>query len=306
MFPECNKDEVQDLLQGLYKLTREYKEILNSKEYKRGRSFNVYVKLIRHAEILKLIKRIQGRKGTYNNILNSSYGEFPCVDEYITDHKIAVYTSIFGKYDLLREPVVKPNNVDYFIVTDQQVSKDSLWKAIDSRDVIPKNITSPIERNRYAKMLPHRIFKDYEYSIYVDGNVFITSDLSILIKSLDSFPIAMHRYKNRDCVYEEIEACISKGKDRKDRLIRHKELLIANGVPKHGGLLEATVIARKHSDEQCIELMENWWNEFLNYSQRDQISLIDCLWKANIDINEVAMLGDNIMNNDNFVIIPHL
>lgn len=306
MYPECNKDDVQTLLAGLCKLTREYKEILGSKEYKRGRSIKIYADLIKNAEFLKLIKRLQTRKNKYNNIANNGSYTIPCVDDYITNKKIVIYTSIFGKYDVLKEPIIKPSNVDYCIITDQAIDKNSLWKVINPKDVIPKEITSPIECNRFAKMLPHRIFKDYDYSIYVDGNVFITSDLSVLIKTLDDFPIAMHRHKNRDCVYEEIEACIKKGKDSKERLIKHQQLLKENGVPQHGGLLEATVIARKHSDKQCITLMENWWEEFLNYSKRDQISLIDCLWKSNIDVNMVARLGDNIMNNDHFIIIPHL
>ena len=239
-------------------------------------------------------------------MIQNVHYEKPCVEDYITNHRIAVYTSMFGAYDRLKEPIIKPDNIDYYIITDQKISLNSLWKRIDPDKVIPSEITSPIERNRYTKMLPHKIFTDYDYSIYIDGNVFVTSDISILIKSLDDFPIAMHRHKNRNCVYEEIKACIAKGKDNTDRLKRHQELLLKNGVPHNNGLLEATVIARKHFDEQCIVLMENWWDEFLEYSKRDQISLIDCLWKSNIDINMVAQLGNNILDNNNFVIIPHL
>ena len=155
-------------------------------------------------------------------------------------------------------------------------------------------------------MLPHRVFRDYDYSVYVDGNVFITSDLSILTRTLDEYPIAMHRHKNRDCVYEEVAACIAKKKDNIEKLKLHEQLLKKNGVPVHGGLLEATVIARKHTDARCIEVMEKWWDEFQEYSRRDQISLIDCIWTLGLSVDTIAKLGDNIMDNDNFVIIPHL
>lgn len=306
MFSDCDKENLQVFLEGMVRLTHEYKQILYSQEYKRGRSIIQYINLLKHGDVIKLIRRLQSRTGMYNKVIQNTAAQKLCVEDYITSHRIAVYTSIFGAYDQHKEPIIKPDNIDYFIITDQEVERNSRWRIINPNDVIPKEITSPIERNRYTKMLPHKIFRDYDYSIYVDGNVFITSDLSILIRSLEEYPIAMHRHKNRNCVYEEIEACISKRKDNIERLIDHRRLLKSNGVPSHGGLLEATVIARKHSDKQCIDLMEKWWDEFLNYSKRDQISLIDCLWKSKIDINIVAQLGDNIMDNDNFIIIPHL
>ena len=306
MYPGVDEKVFNGILEGLYSLTEEYKLLLNSKEYRNGRSLHLYLELIRKREMKNLFKRICNRRTVYNAVLSDTKVEKPPIERFVTRHRIAVYTSVFGSYDKLMNPIYKPDNIDYFIISDQKIPEDSIWKPINFREVIPQDIVTNVEKNRYVKILPHKIFMDYDYSIYVDGNVFITSDLSALIYSLDNYPVAMHKHKNRDCVYEEIAVCISKGKDSIDALEQHRKLLKDHGVPEHLGLLEATVIARKHNDKRCIELMQMWWDEFEAYSKRDQISLIDAMWCTNTVIDKVATLGDNIMKNDLFVIIPHL
>lgn len=306
MYPRFDKEETQELLNGLYCLTDEFKKILWSKEYNRGKGLYKYLNALKSGNMKKICRLMFKSNHSVDAIINASAYTKPQIDDYMTTNRIAVYTSIFGSYDNLKNPVLRPENIDYFIVTDQEIPENSVWNVIDYKTVIPDDIVSPIERNRYVKIMPHKVFEKYDYSIYVDGNVFITSDLSILIKTLDDFPIAMHRHKNRDCVYQEIEACILKGKDSEKRLRKHEKLLREHGIPEHAGLLEATVIARKHSDCRCISVMEKWWDEFQQYSKRDQISLVDSLWTLGVSIDSVARLGDNIMDNHHFVIIPHI
>ena len=45
---------------------------------------------------------------------------------YIRDERIAVYTAFFGPYDQLREPLLQPDNIDYYILTDQPVPEERL------------------------------------------------------------------------------------------------------------------------------------------------------------------------------------
>jgi hypothetical protein len=49
---------------------------------------------------------------------------------------------------------------------------------------------------------------------------------------------------------------------------------------------------RKHNDKDCIRLMEDWSNEVMNGSHRDQLSFNYCCWK-NQDI-KVIYLDRNI------------
>ena len=37
---------------------------------------------------------------------------------------------VVGKYDSIYEPIVLMDNTDYFIITDLDIPKDSVWKKI--------------------------------------------------------------------------------------------------------------------------------------------------------------------------------
>ena len=225
---------------------------------------------------------------------------------YIREERIAVYTACFGRYDLLREPLLKPDNIDYFIVTDQSVPDGSLWKRIPL-DVLPDGASNdPVLANRWCKMHPHRLFPGYAFSVYVDANIWVLSDLTPLTAGLERFPVAMFRHKKRDCVYEEIAAVLGQGKAAPEALRAHEALLRSHGVPDHWGLLEASVIARRHLDPACVELMEAWWESFCANSRRDQISLIDCLWTRGIQPSEIGMLGNNLQRCNLFLQMQHI
>ncbi len=224
---------------------------------------------------------------------------------YVREERIAVYTACFGPYDMVREPLLQPDNIDYFIVTDQEVPKGSLWKRIPLQ-VLPGGVaTDPVLANRWCKMHPHRLFPDYAFCVYVDANIWVLSDLTPLTASLERFPVAMFRHKKRDCVYEEIAAVLEQGKGTPETLQAHEALLRFHGVPDHWGLLEASVIARRHLDPACEELMEKWWESFCANSRRDQISLIDCLWLKGIHPSVIGILGDNLQRCNLFLQMQH-
>ncbi|MCR4860736.1 MAG: DUF616 domain-containing protein [Bacteroidales bacterium] len=238
---------------------------------------------------------------------------------YFSEERIAVYTSFFGPYDLLREPLLRPDNVDYFVVTDQAVPEGSAWKRVSPEGLAelagagslpggssPGGVPAdPVLANRWCKMHPHLLLPDYALSVYVDANIWVLSDLTPLTAGLERFPVAMFRHKRRDCVYDEVEACLAQGKGSSESLRAHAQLLRSHGVPAHWGLLEASVIARRHRDPACVELMDAWWEAFCENSRRDQISLIDCLWLKGIQPSEIGVLGNNLQKCDLFLQMQH-
>ena len=52
-------------------------------------------------------------------------------------------------------------------------------------------------------MHPDVLFEDYNYSIYIDGNIKVIGDLTAYINLISKAGIAVHRHGKRDCVYEE-------------------------------------------------------------------------------------------------------
>ncbi len=226
-------------------------------------------------------------------------------DLYFRGDRIVVYTALFGDYDVLREPLFHPDNIDYFVITDREIPKNSLWMKSDLSGIPQEIRRDPVLCNRWCKMHPHVLFPGFRYSIYIDANIWVLSDLTPLIATLDRFPVAMFRHKHRDCVYEEVEACIRQKKADPASLKAHEELIRSHGIPEHWGLLEASVIPRKHGDLRCVSLMEAWWEAFRQNSKRDQISLIDCLWTAGIEPARIGVLGSNLQKCDLFLQLSH-
>ncbi len=214
---------------------------------------------------------------------------------YFRDGRIAVYMAMFGSYDRVPEPLIQPDNIDYYILTDKPMPEGSRWKALDPARFLPEETGSdPVLRNRWCKLHPHRIFPGYDTSIYLDSNLLVVSDLTPFASFADQFPVAVFHHWQRTCVYQEIRACLDTGKDTREHLLAHEKRLRAQGVPENWGLLEAPVIARMHGDSRCIALMEAWWDNFLSGSRRDQISLIETLWQKQILPEQLGTLGPNV------------
>ena len=226
--------------------------------------------------------------------------------DFFSDEQIAVYMALFGGYDQIREPVCCPDNIDYYILTDQEIPVESRWKRLDVQTYVPQEfLKDPAMANRWCKMHPHLIFPEYSTSIYLDSNYLITSDLTGLVNRMTDYPAALFRHKGRRCVYDEITACLEQKKDHPDRLAAHREALLEKGIPKNYGLLEAPVIVRKHNEEECIRLMDTWWDAFSSGCRRDQISLIEALWDLKIRPERLAALGDDFRKCDLFVTFKH-
>ena len=218
--------------------------------------------------------------------------------------KVVVYTSIFGKYDGLLEPFFVSENIDYFVITDSEIPKESIWKKMDIDLMNQNEHMSPVQKNRFCKMLPHRFFRQYDYSIYIDGNIRVVTDLMPLICDLGQKTIGIHDYQT-NCIYEmKNSIIIGKRAHRKD-VIKQINKYKKEGFPKEFGAFECNVIVRKHNDELCAELMEKWWEEFESTtSKRDQLSLPYVLWKNGLSKDYVCSLGYHVRENPRFIVYP--
>ena len=98
--------------------------------------------------------------------------------------KIAVYTSIFGKYDVLHEDQFKMEGVDYLCFTDEDLESNT-WNIIKS---IPL-YNDPNRNAKKYKILPHRYLKDYDYSVWIDKHFSIKLCISFFIIKLPSIHI---------------------------------------------------------------------------------------------------------------------
>lgn len=214
--------------------------------------------------------------------------------------KIAVYTCIVGQYDSLIEPAFIESGIDYYVFTDMACPKKTKWKKIDLTLFKEYNELTPTQLNRKIKMLPFMYLPNYDYTIYVDGNIEIMDAVSPLIKEMGNQTLGVHYHRTRDCIYDEIvNIAYLKKTDitlARQQVAAYKE----QGFPRHYGLYENTILIRKHADNDIRQLMEAWWQEYQQYPTRDQLSLPYLIWKSGYDKKNIHIMGMNLYINPRF------
>ena len=203
-----------------------------------------------------------------------------------------VYTCITGEYDELKDPMYISEGFDYICFTDNLEMKSSVW---DIRP-LPEECEdlSQVKKQRYVKINPHKLLSGYTVSVWVDGCVSLCDDLNELLSKVitDDISVYVPEHPNRNCIYKESKTILSMHKDKidivKPQMDRYKE----EGFPSEYGLLQSNILIRKHNEDDCIRLMEAWFNELKDNSHRDQLSFNYVLWK-NSDI-KIKYLDKNI------------
>lgn len=208
--------------------------------------------------------------------------------------RIAVYTSVFGTYDNLFEPQSFADNIDYYFVSEEKPFELKKYMWLDAKSFLPKEIENPIEKNRYIKMHPHILFPQYQYSIYVDGNVEVLQDLSAFIQKSKT-GISVFRHPYRDDIYLEALAVVNASRAKAKAVKIQMEKYICEGFPEAYGLVEMRIIAREHNNPVCISVMEAWWEEFrATDTKRDQLSFMYTMWKQGMGLEDLFLLGNNM------------
>src|SRR4051812_7366052 len=92
-----------------------------------------------------------------------------------------VYTAITGHYDSLKRPAAIESDIDYIVYTDDpDMRLPEPWQ----RRTITVSHRNPRITARLYKILPHRYFRDYTHSLWIDGSYEVTAPLSGLMDEL--------------------------------------------------------------------------------------------------------------------------
>lgn len=208
-----------------------------------------------------------------------------------------IYTAIFGKEYYLHEPDVISEGWDYVCFTDNPDLKSDVW---DIR-VVYNYLETTVLNNRFYKMLPHIHFPDHTESIYIDGDIKIIGNVTEFPKNSDSNFVAF-KHNDRHCIYDEAKFIQYLGdhhpkreyKDDMNTVNLMMDLYKLDGYPINNGLILGGLLYRKHMEVDIKEAMERWWDEFIMYSKRDQLSLPYVFWKLKTNFDVV---DENINSN---------
>lgn len=185
-------------------------------------------------------------------------------------NKIAIYTAVMGGFDKVPDPKFILPNVDYIFFTDNLKFKSDIWKVI----YVQNDLNSARKKAREIKILSHKYLEEYDYTLWVDGNVRFLDDISSLLEDFISdpeFKIATFKHPDRICIYEEFIICASYGSDKLENLNKQLKVCIDANYPTNNGLCETNVIFRKNKDYTVQLAMENWFG-YIDNTIRDQLS----------------------------------
>lgn len=204
-------------------------------------------------------------------------------------NKKVIYTCITGGYDELIIPSFYNQYWDYICFTDnEKLLDEKQYGPWTVKPLVYTDETNAIN-NRWHKFHAHKLFPEYEESIYIDGNLDILDNFlfeEIEEKKDKTMLIPVHYCS--DCIYKEIKRIKRAKKATEVQLIAIKKYLKNKKFPKHYGLTENNIIYRKHNDRQIIEIMDEWWS-LLQIVPRDQLSLSYILWEKGIKISDIVI-----------------
>lgn len=183
--------------------------------------------------------------------------------------KIVVYSCLIGDYDKV-STFNKQRGYDYILFTDQNIKRTN-WSVYPIPEEVLKLNVSDIKKQRYMKIHPHKFFKNYDLSIYIDANYVIKGDLDEFLTNtlnpIDHIYIPHLQFGKQ--IKQAIQKAIDNKLDDKNILETVRQRYEKEKVLDKTGIVNAGLIIRKHHTEDCIKLMDKWWEEVENYSHVD-------------------------------------
>jgi hypothetical protein len=204
--------------------------------------------------------------------------------------RIAVFTCITEQYEL---PKTNQNwgKADWFLYTDSSLpvkKQDNNW---NYTPVIEKFKDSRMTA-RFYKTIPHELFKDYDFSIWVDGSITFLITPEQLISQMLGYDIMTFKHPVRDCIYKEAEEILKLKLDYPDTVQKQMDCFKKKNYPEHNGLAETKIVVRKNTPA-IANFNKEWLYQMLIGSERDQLSFNYIAWKLGFYIKYMTPFNKN-------------
>jgi hypothetical protein len=223
---------------------------------------------------------------------NNYNDSFKIINESTNDIfklKKVVYSVILANYDEIKEINIQ-KGYDYFLFSDNNSFFKTNWTILPIPEEVKNLNINKVKKQRYLKLHPHLYFKNYDLSIYIDATMGIKGDLNeFLIRTLSSkYYIYTFEHPFRNNIFDETLEVARVQKERKEISERVRKRYRIENFTDKTGLVETCLIIRNHNIQNCINLMNNWFEEIQNYSHRDQLSFNYVIWKTKSKIKYIV------------------
>lgn len=216
---------------------------------------------------------------------------------------LVIYTAIFGPIrDQLQPPRNIPEDVLLHAYVDNVTEPTKHSSGWEMRPAVWLHPTNPRLRSRRHKLLSHQLYPDADVTLWLDGCLTPVANPHKLVEQhLGTHDLCLFKHMQRNCLYQEAEACVRLKKDRPEVLRALVNRYKAEGYPYNSGLVETTAVLRRHTDA-IISFNEEWWHELKNNSIRDQMSFNYVAWRRGI---KYAAFPGNRVRSPHFQWRPH-
>lgn len=189
-------------------------------------------------------------------------------------------------YDVLRPPV-NPDGATRHVIfepVDRAGSREG-WEVRPSA-FPPSAARSGVRLARMHKCLPHRLFPEAEFTMWLDGVFQPLVSMSQLVEAFLSggADLALHPHPSRDCLYREARKCVKSGKADPAEAGPQVARYSREGFPERFGLHATGVLLARAREPRVRAFMEDWWSEVERGTQRDQVSFDYCRWKHKVTV----------------------
>lgn len=166
----------------------------------------------------------------------------------------------------------------------------------------PPKWLEPSKRSRTLWNRENKILfppKGDHWSLYLDGSIIPKVPIKALVEEWLSpeVDIAMFRHPSRTCVYDEVDACVKRGKITQEEGKAARDHLERNGFPRGQELWASGIIARRtHVNSVQDTVCPEWW-QLTKWIPRDQIWFPLVIWQMRVPDRRIKTIDADIFNN---------
>lgn len=196
--------------------------------------------------------------------------------------RVGLYTAIYGPYDWVK-PVPATLGVPAVLYTDLESTAEKATAAGWEAKVVKHGIatvkgspatTAPMLAHKYWKCHPYVALPEVDVSLWVDGSMEIiaTDYVHLCLEALGDDDWSLVPHPSRGCIYAEASYSATLTWRYDAASINAQAEFYRSFHPANWGLFATGANVRRHTRD-VLELSYQWWQECLNWSHQDQISL---------------------------------
>ena len=164
-----------------------------------------------------------------------------------------------------------------------------------------------LKLSNVLKFYPHKLFPEYDISIYEDGKISINKNIQYLLElDYEDNRILTNKHPLRQCLYNEIDVLRKIHWERNNVCDAVERLFNEEDYPKNMGMIDTCMIIRHHNDPYVIDLMEEISRLLDIYNiSRHELIFNFVAWKQHKQISVIPFDDKGPYTSKFFTQYPH-